>query len=293
VRRLPGYVRALPRRALSRILGVVGRAEVPRPLLAAVLGVYARAFGADMSEAERPLGRYRSFLDFFTRRLRPGVRSGPSDPLAVASPADCRVHATSEVRDGTVLQVKGARYAVADLLGSPEDASAFEGGTAATLYLAPGDYHRFHWPFDGTVEVVRHLPGDLWPVHPGAVANLPGLFAKNERVACLGHVAGGGRFAFVPVGALNVGSIRLEFHPLRTNRGGGARRAWRIHVPGRRGDPFGWFEFGSAIVLLLAPDAGTLDDAAPGTRRLVGHEIGRLRPGTIRLDDPLSVLTVP
>jgi phosphatidylserine decarboxylase len=273
--RLPAIVRLMPRRAVSRLLGALGRAQAPLPLRLAVLGLYSRAFGADLAEADRPLRGYDTFLAFFTRGLK-APRAMPTDERTVVSPADGRVHASSPVARGAIVQAKGIDYTVAELLGDREDAAPFDGGSALTVYLAPGDYHRFHWPFDGTVTRIRHLPGDLWPVHPGAVRAVPRLFARNERVALIGHTTQGGAFAFVPVGALNVGSIRFAFHSVRTNRGATARpRTWTVHHAFHRGDECGHFEFGSAIVMLVAPSAGTLLPLEPGTRVRVGDPIGR------------------
>ena len=173
--------------------------------------------------------------------------------------------------------MKGTTYRVADLLDDPATAADLEGGTFVTIYLAPGDYHRYHWPFDGSVNTVRHLPGDLWPVNERSVEGVSGLFTVNERVSVLGKTAGERVFAYVPVGALNVGSIRLAFHDLRTNLCCRKRApdAW-IEAPGRRGDEFGLFEFGSTIVLLLAADGGQIEALEPGTRLRMGDPIGRL-----------------
>lgn len=276
--RLSPLLHLLPRRAVSRLLGQLGRARVPGPLLRAFLGWYARAYGADLRQAERPLEAYRTFLDFFTRRLTPDARPLPADPAAVASPADGRVVQAGPVERGRLLQAKGAAYPLAELLGGAAEAEALAGGTFLTVYLAPGDYHRFHWPLDGRLTGVRHLPGDLWPVNDRAVASVPRLFVRNERVALTGRTAAGAPFAVVPVGALNVGSIRLTALPrLRTNRCvAGASPAAALDLPGRRGEELGWFEFGSSIVLLLGAEAGRLDPLAPGTPLRMGQPVGRL-----------------
>ena len=266
-------VRALPRKAVSRALGLLAELPLPRLLLRPVLAAYAKGFGVDLSEAGRPLAAYASFNDFFTRELRAGIRPVDADPSAIVSPVDGRVYASGTVEDGTILQVKGVPYRTADLLGSADDAAPFEGGSYATAYLSPRDYHRIHWPLDGEILHVRHLPGDLWPVNDGALAGVPRLFARNERVAMLGRTRAGHPFALVPVGALNVGSIRLAFHPLRTNRGGTAvPRTIRFAspVPAVRGGEAARFAFGSAVVLLLSRAAGVLGRPAPGTIVRVG-----------------------
>lgn len=278
----PLLIRMLPRRGLSRLVGWFARRRVPGFLLRPLLRVYAKAYGANLEESARPLEDFRSVTDFFTRTLKDGVRPMPADPAAIASPCDGTAAMSGTVEDGTLLQVKGHSYALADLLGDAEEAAAFEGGTYAVLYLAPGDYHRYHWPFDGTLDTVRHIRGDLWPVNERAVASVERLFAVNERVVCLGNVrtaagAAGGRFAYIPVGALNVGSIKLAFHELRTNRlGKVAAQRWPVAVDAARGDAFGLFELGSTIVMVLAKDAGALTPPAAGTTIRVGEPIGTL-----------------
>ena len=274
-----GLVRALPRRLVSRLLGAAASSRAPRVLLRPALSLYCRHFGVDLSEADRPLSDYATFNDFFARALKPGLRPVDPDPAALLSPVDGRVYAAGSVEAGTILQAKGVPYRVEDLLGSAEDAALFEGGSFATLYLSPKDYHRIHHPLDGVLARVRHLPGDLWPVNDEAVAAVPRLFARNERAACVGTTTAGTPYAMVPVGALNVGSIRLTFHPLRTNRPVHARLVETLVPPAavRRGEEFGRFEFGSAVVLLLSAAAGTLHPLEPHSSVRVGRAIGRLR----------------
>jgi len=287
---LPLALRLLPKRLLSRLVGGLTAWRAPGFLLRPAIARYARAFGADPREAAAPFDSHSSFRSFFTRALRPDARPLPPDPLALVSPCDGAVVLGSTVDEGTILQAKGVPYSLAELLGdgSPGATPAaprFVGGSALIVYLAPGDYHRFHWPWDGRVSEARHLPGDLWPVNPRAVAGVPRLFARNERVVLLGERTSGPAFAFVPVGALNVGSIRVHALPdLVTNR------AFRRASPGRtglslpavRGQELGWFEMGSSIVLLLGPGAGRFADLAPGAPLRVGVEIGHERPGSIR-----------
>ena len=87
----------------------------------------------------------------------------------------------------------------------------------AVIYLAPGDYHRFHSPVPWVVESRRHFAGELYSVSPYLQRHLPGLFTLNERVALLGRWRWG-FFSYTPVGATNVGSIKINFDSeLRTN----------------------------------------------------------------------------
>jgi phosphatidylserine decarboxylase len=80
----------------------------------------------------------------------------------------------------------------------------------AVIYLAPGDYHRFHSPAAWVVQKRRHFAGELFSVSPYMAKRLANLFVLNERVALLGRWRHG-FFGMVPVGATNVGSIKINF----------------------------------------------------------------------------------
>lgn len=152
------------------------------------------------------------------------------------------------------------------------------------VYLAPGDYHRFHSPTSWVVEKRRHFAGELYSVSPYLQRTLPGLFTLNERVVLLGRWRWG-FFSFTPVGATNVGSIRINFDSeLRTNslttdtaadraaeeaadRGepysgfaeatyGEASKLLGGHAL-RRGEEMGGFALGSSIVLVFEAPKGT------------------------------------
>jgi phosphatidylserine decarboxylase len=82
------------------------------------------------------------------------------------------------------------------------------------IYLAPGDYHGVHSPVDWKIEEMRHFPGPLFSVSPLAARSIKGLFAINERIV-LNGMWKHGFFSLTPVGAYNVGSMTLEFDPVR------------------------------------------------------------------------------
>ena len=98
----------------------------------------------------------------------------------------------------------------------------------SVIYLAPGDYHRFHSPANWVTNLRRHFVGELFSVSPFFQRTLEGLFVLNERVALLGYWKYG-FFSMTPVGATNVGSIVVNFDKdLKTNI------AYEDDVPSRR-----------------------------------------------------------
>jgi phosphatidylserine decarboxylase len=181
------------------------------------------------------------------------------------------------IAGGRCLQVKGRPYSVGALLDDEQAASAFEGGTFATLYLSPRDYHRFHAPWSGDVVSARYVPGALWPVNTAGVTHVDGLFAKNERIIAMLEPAGhpSALLAMIAVGATMVGKVRVTFDDLTTNTSSGSTA--RTYDPARpllKGEEWGRFEFGSTIVLLATPGWLRLDAQPPGTPLLLGSRIG-------------------
>lgn len=277
-------LRAMPQNAASRLAGRLAAARLPGWLLQPVIGAFGRVFGVDFSEARDPIRSFESFQDFFTRRLREGVRPVDPAPDAFVSPCDGAWGATGIVESGCLLQLKGRPYSLAALLGSEEEARRLEGGCFATFYLSPRDYHRFHVPCEVEVVAARYLPGRLWPVNAIGLHGVDGLFAENERICAWMRPPGRPGpppLCLVAVGATFVGCVRVEFDDLVTNRRH-ARPTERCYEPGRRfarGEEWGRFEFGSTIVALAAPGFLQLDAADPGTPLRLGARIGRVAHG--------------
>jgi phosphatidylserine decarboxylase len=261
---------------LSRITGGLSDLRLPGAILAPAIRAYARAFGVDLSEASLPPGAYPSFNAFFTRRLREGVRPVAGGEGVVVSPSDSRLRAIGPLPpDGLLEQVKGSSYSIEALLGSAEDAEPFRRGVHATLYLSPAMYHRVHSPVEGRVRAFRYVPGRLFPVNRAGVRSVPGLFARNERVAILVDAGAHGPVAIVLVGAANVGRMSLAFADLVTNSGrAGVRVVPAAPVELRRGDEVGAFNLGSTVVLLLA-DPSLVPAAAAGDLVRVGQALWR------------------
>jgi phosphatidylserine decarboxylase len=244
--------------------------------------------GADLSEAAEPLEAYPTLNRFFTRTLRPGVRSWPDDPRSsrrrwtawrgrwAPSPRDiwCR-------RRGGCTRCAGCWR-------TPDGWRRFEGGVFVTLYLSPKDYHRIHAPVAGDIVEARHVPGALLPVNQPAVSHVPDLFARNERLMC--YVDGPlGRVAVVAVGAYNVGRISAAFDPAWnaaegesawvTNRRGLQIECRAYDPPVRidRGDELMTFHLGSTVVLVFEPGRVELaPELVAGAPVRLGMEIARV-----------------
>ena len=139
-------LRLLPRKRLSRALGRIAASSAPSPALRRAIEIYVRAYNVDLSEAELPPGGFRTFDEFFTRRLKAGARPIEGDEHTLVSPADGRVEDVGPIEPGAIVRVKGQEYGVGDLLGDPAGAERFTGGWFTVVYLSPRDYHRVHAP---------------------------------------------------------------------------------------------------------------------------------------------------
>ncbi|MFK7898661.1 MAG: archaetidylserine decarboxylase [Myxococcota bacterium] len=289
---LLGGLHLLPKNLVSRWAGRFASLRLPAPIQRAEIQLFARLAGVDLSETRDPLSSFPSLQSFFTRALAEGRRPVEGDEATLVSPCDGAWGAAGRIENGTLLQVKGRAYAVADLLGDRDLAAEYEGGAYATLYLSPRDYHRFHTPIAGRITRVDYWPGALWPVNPVGLKGVDGLFAKNERICAYlepepsqgGAAASEGAespaIALVAVGATMVGSVRLGFSTLTTNQpeGRAARENLGEAAPRfARGEEWGHFEFGSTIVMLLPPGEFALDPEPAGTPLRLGTKIGQRR----------------
>jgi len=242
----------LPQHALSRLVLRATRIRSPGFKNWLVRG-FLKLYAVDMTEAAEPDPlRYGSFNEFFTRALKTDARPIAQDPRAIACPADGVISEAGSIEGDTLLQAKDRRYTLRELLAARPWASRFEGGSFATIYLAPFNYHRVHMPLAGQLKETVYVPGRLFSVNAATASHVPKLFARNERVLTLFDAACG-EFALILVGALNVGSIATVWSGDVTPA---ARRVLTV-LPLQRcafpkGAELGRFNMGSTVILLFA-----------------------------------------
>ncbi|HJR12900.1 MAG TPA: archaetidylserine decarboxylase [Rhodanobacteraceae bacterium] len=268
-----------PQKTLSRIVRAATR-WTWRPWKNFLIGRVMRAYHVDMSEAAQPDPyAFLSFNDFFTRGLRTNVRRAEGDADTIVSPADGRISQIGRAEGGRILQAKGRSYTVAELLADPDAAEKYRDGCFATIYLSPRDYHRVHVPLDGELVETVHVPGRLFSVAPDPVAEIPNLFARNERLVC--HFEGPyGPFVVAMVGAILVSGITTVWGgpvvpPYARDMVRHDWRGWGVRV--RRGAEMARFEMGSTVIVLTP--SGQLDPAlGPESIVRVGQCLGHLSP---------------
>ncbi len=235
----------LPLRTISRAWGNLNSIELPVWFRKPCYSFYSWVFNCNLDEIEiEDLREYKNLSEFFRRTLKPNARIIEQE-CCLASPCDGKILHFGKVDKGYLEQVKGVNYSLKAFLGEQtwpkfttddDDASSLNDSLSddenhhelyeksilynkknclyhCVIYLAPGDYHRFHSPTDWEIFYRRHFPGELFSVNPSVARWLQGLFNLNERVVYYGKWKYG-FFSMAPVGATNVGSIRVYMDPV-------------------------------------------------------------------------------
>ncbi len=248
----------ISRPVLSRLYGYLTRITRPRWLAASMILVFSKYYKISMEEFQGSMEDYPSLGAFFTRPLDPAVR-----PLAPAtdflvSPADGILSHVEEITCDTALQIKGSPYSLSALTGERADWS--RGFFLAVVYLAPSNYHRFHYPLDARLVFLRHLGERLFPVNRLGLSCIDNLFVRNERVVSCMETQGHTWYC-VAVGAAFVGGIHMNLHPAPLPPG----RKVPVDQIVSQAHEMGHFAMGSTIVLLVPRNLVSSCLVPPGT----------------------------
>ncbi|XP_040569046.1 phosphatidylserine decarboxylase proenzyme, mitochondrial [Lepeophtheirus salmonis] len=238
-------------RGFSRAMGRIADAEIPIWAREPIFKTYSRFYNCNLDEVKSELQEFSSFSNFFRRELKEGTRPVcPESPLV--SPCDGKVLHVAKYMDSG-FSVKGISFSIKSFLGIQTVPKTVY---ICTIYLSPGDYHRFHSPANWNIKSRTHFSGYLLSVNPFLLKFIKNLFCLNERVIYMGDWTYG-FFSMTPVGATNVGSIRVGIDPeLTTNQtahkiGAVNKKDFEEIHSVVKGELFGEFNLGSTIVLLF------------------------------------------
>ena len=245
----------LPQHALSRIMHRLTRITW-RPFKNGFIRAFTWLYDIDLKEAENAdPDHYPHFNAFFTRALRQDARPLAPGELVVASPVDGRISRIGTMDGTTLIQAKGQHYALDALLGGDAAVTqVFAGGSYATIYLSPRDYHRIHMPLSGALLRTGYIPGRLFSVNDATARTVPNLYARNERLITV-FETGAGPMAVILVGAIFVGSMETVWSGVVTPPYGKAPHWQTFNGAPRlaRGAELGRFNMGSTVILLFSP----------------------------------------
>ncbi|MFI2030562.1 phosphatidylserine decarboxylase family protein [Streptomyces buecherae] len=203
---------------------------------------------------------FTSWDDFFTRRLRSGVRPVDTGPKTVTSAAESvpyRLSRNVQLRD--TFWLKGQPYALTYLLDSVHKSTAepepddFVGGTVYQAFLSALNYHRWHSPVDGEIKAVRNIPGTYYSQTPAALCDVAAPDLSQGYIAHLAARAviyiqatkpAVGMMAFVAIGMGEVSSCEVTA---------------KVGQQVKRGDPLGSFHYGGSTHCLVFKPGVDLD----------------------------------
>jgi len=179
---------------------------------------------------------FRSFNEFFFRKLKESARPICEATNAIAFPADGRHLVIENLSCDSWIFAKGRRLNLTRLLDSDSLAEKYEGGTAFLSRLCPTDYHRYHFPVSGIPGESNLINGPLFSVNPIALSrNLTWLWENKRQITEIKN-SPVGDYLFLEIGATNVGGI-INTHP--------------NNQPAEKGDEKGYFKFGGSMVMMI------------------------------------------
>ncbi len=179
---------------------------------------------------------YKTFNEFFYRKLKDSARPIHADPATAILPADGRHLVFPNVDEADGFYVKGDRFDLDELLGGELVARQFAGGAMVISRLAPVDYHRFHFPCAGTPGRAQEIGGSLFSVNPIALRRNVRYLVQNKRMVTLLDSEKFGTVAMIEVGATMVGGIR---------------QTYLAGTKVKKGEEKGLFKFGGSCVITV------------------------------------------
>ena len=244
--------------AVSKVAGFF----LSTPLSCMLIEPFIKKNGIDMTQYEAV--QYKSYNDFFTRKIKAKLRPVDETPSHFISPCDSKLTVLPVSKDRR-FTLKHTTYTVASLLKNEKLAKEYDGGYAMIFRLTVDDYHRYCYVCDGTKEDNVFIPGVLHTVNPLANDYFP-IYKENSREYSILHTKEFDDIVMMEVGALLVGKI-VNHH-----------RKYRVF----RGQEKGYFEFGGSTVVLLVKkntvkiDADILENSKQGIETVVkyGEKIG-------------------
>ena len=230
--------------------------QMDSPESAEKIADFVKQYGINLSEAQKQ--EFTSFNDFFSRELKPNSRTIDTNRNTLISPADGKLFAYENISQQDFI-VKGYRFNLLRFFNDSTLAKKYENGSLIIVRLCPTDYHRFHFPYSGTVLNTTKIEGPLFSVSPIALRKKVEIICRNKREYSEIQTSNFGTIIMAEVGATMVGSIIQTYKNEQI----------------MKGQEKGYFLFGGSTVVLLFEEGRIQIDAdlIENTKKLLETEV--------------------
>ncbi|WP_269522123.1 phosphatidylserine decarboxylase [Coraliomargarita parva] len=219
--------------------------RMDRPSSQSKVAPFISEYGLDSEEFAEPVERFKTFNEFFYRKLKGHARPVDPDPQGAVFPADGRHLAIADIDRAETFYIKGQRFDLQAFVGDSALAQKYAGGSMLISRLCPVDYHRFHFPVAGLAGEARELPGSLRSVSPLALRRRLSILWENRRVLTEVESEAFGPVLVLEIGATCVGGIHQTYAPGMVTKG----------------MEKGYFSFGGSCVTTIFPKGAIRFDA--------------------------------
>ena len=252
-----------PHKQITSFAGLISKSE-NRFLKNFLIRSFSFLYKPDLEESTyQEIKDFPSFNAFFTRELKPSARKVRSSKDKVISPVDGTIVSLGQIKKETLVQAKKIRYGLYELLEDKSLEKYFEHGWYVTIYLAPSNYHRIHFPLSGVIKQTKYLKGNLYSVNQKSSQKIRSLYSKNERTVTFiqSELIS---YGLVSVGATLVGSIVPFWNEDINSKKEKIVDSWNEGPDQelaviKRGQELGYFQLGSTVILLF-PKNVSLDN---------------------------------
>lgn len=208
--------------------------------------------------------RYKSYNEFFTRKVIPYKRPISSSSNIFISPCDSKL-TVYKIESDLTLNIKDAYYSI-DSLVEKKIVEEYIGGYALVFRLSTDNYHRYCYIDSGTKSKNYFIKGVFHTVQPISLLHY-NFFKTNSREYTILNTKNFGKVIDIDVGAMGVGKI-VNHHQEYTFK---------------KGEEKGYFEFGGSTIVLLVKknsveiDKDILENSKEGIETIVkyGEGIGK------------------
>ena len=194
---------------------------------------FVKTYNINMTESLKPIKEFKTFNEFFYRKLKPESRHIQS---GIISPADGKLIAFENIQNIKSFFIKGNKFTLEKFLQNKILANNYKTASLIIIRLAPNDYHRFHFPYKGKISKTTKINGKYYSVSPYAIKNNFTIFCENKREYSILKTKTKGNILISEIGATMVGKII---------------QTYKANQIVEKGQEKGYFAFGGSSLLIL------------------------------------------